>query len=62
MFTSNMNDRCRERLKKQKEEETDLAYLAENEKSVKQLWEQYSVCIYIQSDELEPVRGKLPIR
>lgn len=57
-----MNDRCRERLKKQKEEETDLAYLAENEKSVKQLWEQYSVCIYIQSDELEPVRGKLPIR
>lgn len=39
-----------------------MAYLAENEKSVRQLWDQYSVCPCTQPDEIEPVRGELPIR
>lgn len=35
--------RCRKRLEKQREEDLDMTLLAENEKNVKKLWDQYSV-------------------
>lgn len=35
--------RCKIRLEKQREEDLNMDLLAENEKSVKKLWDQYSV-------------------
>lgn len=61
-FWNELMCRCKERLEKQKEEETNLSFLAENEKTVKKLWDQYSVRAACHTNRIEPLCGELPIR
>ena len=44
----NLQNSCQERLEKQRQEDLDMELLAENEKKIKKLWDQYSVSIHVQ--------------
>ena len=55
--------RCKERLERQRKEETDMDYLRSHELQTKALWDQYSVpSLSFPILSLEPLRGVLSVR
>lgn len=54
--------RCKERLERQRKEETDMDYLRSHELQTKALWDQYSVPIPLLFLFLEPLRGVVAVR
>lgn len=59
---SSFISRCKERLERQRKEETDMDYLRSHELQTKALWDQYSVPFPLSSPSLEPLRGVVAVR